>query len=435
MARDIAVVGLGYVGLIAAVGLADFGNRVVGTDIDRSKLQRLRNADPVLHEPGLREYLQRNLTAGRLRFTDVVEKAIAGAELVFLAVGTPALADGAADLSQVREAVRIVSRMCDRYRVLVTKSTVPVGTNRWIVNQLAAAAPPGCGVDVVSNPEFLREGKAIQDFFHPDKVVIGYDSEKARALLAEVYRPLYLLNTPFVWCSLETAELIKYAVNGFLATKITYINQIANLAEATGADVDTVATAMGMDRRISPLFLHPGPGYGGSCLPKDTRALVSTGEHYGVEMGVVRAVIRANLEQRARIVAKLEKLMGDLRGRVIAVLGLAFKAGTDDARESPSIQIIEGLCDKGCTVRAHDPMATESFKRFLSDGIGFAEDSFEAVRGANAVVFCTDWNEYRNIDLGRMKQLMAGDCIVDARNVLDTEAARSAGFRYMGVGR
>jgi UDPglucose 6-dehydrogenase len=434
MSTRIAVIGTGYVGLISAVGLADFGNIVVGADIDETKIRRLQSGEPVLYEPGLAEYLRKNLDSGRLSFASDVGEAVRSSAVVFNTVGTPPLADGEVDLSQVYSAVDIIGQNLDSYKTIVTKSTVPVGTNRKIQQRLIQSVER-TQFDVVSNPEFLREGKAVQDFFHPDRIVIGCETEKARSVMSEIYRPLYLIERPFVWCSIETAELVKYASNAFLATKVTFINQIANLCEAVGADVHTVAKAIGMDGRIGSKFLHPGPGYGGSCLPKDTAALVKTGEHRGVEQSIVREVILANQRQASRIIAKLESALGPLREKNIAVLGLAYKAETDDVRDSPALRIIRELLEQGAGVQAHDPKAIENCRKLFPRGVGFGKDAFEAIRQADGLILATEWNEYRNIDLLKVKALMRGDCIVDARNLLDPERARAAGFRYQGVGR
>jgi UDPglucose 6-dehydrogenase len=434
MSGRIAVIGTGYVGLITAVGLADFGNSVFAADVDQDKIRRLREGQTVIYEPGLEEYLRRNLQAGRLDFTSEVAGAIRKADVVFNTVGTPPQPDGEVDLSQVYAVVDLIRDNLVGYKTIVTKSTVPVGTNRAIRQRLLAAGPAE-RFDVVSNPEFLREGRAIQDFFHPDRIVIGCEGERAQAVMADIYRPLFLIERPFIWCDPETAELIKYASNAFLAMKITFINQIANLCEAVGADVHTVAKAMGMDGRIGPKFLHPGPGYGGSCLPKDTAALVKIGERHQVEMSLVREVIQANQRQPARIVAKMEKELGPLAGRTIAVLGLAYKAQTDDVRDSPAIRLVQDLLGAGALIQAHDPQAMANFRLLYPREVQLCESEFEALRDADAAVLCTEWNEYRNIDLSRMKSQMRGRLIVDARNLLDPRKAREAGFSYQGIGR
>jgi UDPglucose 6-dehydrogenase len=434
MAKRISVIGTGYVGLVSSVGLADFGNYVTGVDINDSVVSQLNEGKPHIYEHGLTEYLARNLEAGRLSFSSDVAGSIRDAEIVFLAVGTPSTASGGADLSQIEAAVDTIASNLNGFKVVVTKSTVPVGTNRWIKNLLQQKTGDD-NYAVVSNPEFLREGKAVQDFFHPDRVVIGYEKERAREYMEDVYRALYLIQTPMVWCNLETAELIKYASNAFLATKITFINQMAHLAEAANADIHQIAKSMGMDGRISPKFLHPGPGYGGSCFPKDTKAIAATGDEYGVDMSLIKEVIRANDKQKTWIADKLAFLTRGLTGTVVAVLGLAFKAETDDVRESPSIAIVERLLERGATVQVHDPKAMENFRRIFGDRVEYLDSEFDAISGAHATVILTEWNEYRNLDLERTKKLMAGNVILDARNVLEPDRARALGFIYSGVGR
>lgn len=434
MAVDIAVIGTGYVGLVTGVGLADFGNRVTCVDIDEKKIELLRKGIPPIYEPGLDEYLKRNLKAGRLKFSTDIDTAIRENLVILIAVGTPPKEDGEADLSQVEAVAEAISRNLNGYKVVATKSTVPIGTNRWLKNFIAEKSGKD-DFDVVSNPEFLREGKAVYDFFHPDRVVIGYEREKAKEIMVEVYRSLYLIETPFVFCGLETAELIKYASNAFLATKITFINQIANLCEAVGADVHVVAKALGMDGRISPKFLHPGPGFGGSCFPKDTKALVKSAQKHGVRLSLIEEVIRANEAQKKRMVEKVEKLLGNVEGKTVAVLGLAFKAETDDIRESPSIVIVNELLKKGAKVKAHDPKAIENAKKVFKDSVEYFSDEYKAVEKADAIVIVTEWNEYRNLDLEKVKHLMKGNVIVDTRNVLDPAKAKALGFKYEGVGR
>ena len=460
MAKKITVLGTGYVGLVSSVGLADFGNNVTGVDLRSDIVDTLNSGKSTIYEIGLEEYLQRDLESGRLGFTVDGDTAIAESDIVFFAVGTPPAADGHADLSQVEAAARQVARNLNDYKVVVTKSTVPVGTNRRIQTIIAETSgkTPGEHFSVVSNPEFLREGKAVQDFFHPDRVVIGYEDDRAREYMEDIYRALYLIQTPFVWCNLETAELIKYASNAFLATKITFINQMANLAEAAGADIHQIAKSMGMDGRISPKFLHPGPGYGGSCFPKDTKAVAATGDKLGVDMSVIKAVIAANSEQKVITAGKLVRLMGGSpTGKTVAVLGLAFKAETDDVRESPAIDIVQELLREGATVRTFDPEAMDNFKSaVVGDGpfggnlnsdlqekiaaaaaerLHYCGDEFEALQGADAVIIVTEWNVFRNLDLDRAATVMSGRLIFDARNVLDPDQAREKGFTYAGVGR
>lgn len=435
MALKIAVLGTGYVGLVSAVGLADFGNTVTGVDIDRNKVEKLNSGVSTIYEIGIEEYLRRNLKAERLSFTSDIGTAIRESDIIFIAVGTPENDNGSADLSQVKAVLKSIAENLNGYKIVVTKSTVPVGTNRYIRDELKRQSG-STDFDVVSNPEFLREGRAVQDFFHPDRIVVGYESERVRKYIEEIFRPLYLIQTPFVWCNLETAELTKYASNAFLATKITFINQMANLAEEVGADIHTVAKTMGMDGRISPKFLHPGPGYGGSCFPKDTKAIASTGEQYKVDMSLIREVIRANEDQKLRMVTKLQKLFdGSLQGRIIVLLGVAFKAETDDIRESPSIAIGEKLLEQGAVVRVHDPKALENFRKLFGSAVEYYEDVFEALQDADGFMICTEWNEYRNLDLDRIKLVMKGKKVLDARNVLDWKAVVRAGFTYDGVGR
>jgi UDPglucose 6-dehydrogenase len=356
MPYKITVLGTGYVGLVCGVGLADFGNQVICTDIDGDKIDLLNKGFIPIYEPGLEEYLLRNCKEKRLTFEKDVDRAIQNSDIIFIAVGTPSKDDGDVDLTFLQEAVKTIAKKSTNPKTVVTKSTVPVGTNRWIEETLKEQNP-SIYFSVVSNPEFLREGKAVYDFFHPDKIVIGTDDQKAKETMQEIYRPLYLLNTPFIFCNFETAELIKYANNAFLATKITFINQIANLCDEIGADVNVIAEAMGMDGRISPKFLHPGPGFGGSCFPKDTRALIKIGEHYHTDMSLVREVVKINENQRRRMINKLERLLGSLRGKRICALGVSFKAETDDIRESPAVDIIKILLQKDVQVNLHDPQA------------------------------------------------------------------------------
>ena len=430
---NITVIGTGYVGLVAAVGLADFGNRVIGADIRHDKIAALKEGRSPIFEPGIDEYLKRNLNARRLDFTADTAAAVRDADVVLLAVGTPSNGDGSADLSALEQAADTVARNARGYTVMVTKSTVPVGTNRRLQQRIAVSTP-SAEIDVVSNPEFLREGRAVQDFFHPDRTVIGTESERARRVMRTIYRSLNLISVPFVWCSLETAELAKYAANAFLAAKITFINQLANLADALGADIHTVARTMGMDGRISGKFLHPGPGYGGSCFPKDTRALARAADEAGVEMSIVKSVIQGNIDQQSLVVRRITEMLGDLRGRTLAVLGLAFKSGTDDIRESPSIAVIEKLIEAGARVAAHDPRAAENFRRIFPS-VHIAATPYRAAESADALLLLTDWNEYRSLDLKALADAMAGKIILDTRNLLDPDAALDYGFIYRGHGR
>jgi len=434
MSKRIAVIGTGYVGLVTGVGLADFGNKVICVDIDKAKINMLNHGQIPIYEPGLKELLDKNVREGRLSFSTDIANAIQKSEVVFIGVGTPSKKNGEADLSYVESVIDSIAKNLNDYKVVVTKSTVPIGTNRWIKEKIIEKSGK-TNFDIISNPEFLREGKAVYDFFHPDRVVIGYESEKAKEIMKDVYRSLYLIETPFVFCNLETAELIKYASNAFLATKITFINQIANLCEAVGADVHVVAKAMGMDGRISPKFLHPGPGYGGSCFPKDTKALAQIGKKHGVEMSLVEEVIKANEQQKKRMVTKLEKMLGDLKGKTIGILGLAFKAETDDMRESPAIVIINELLKKGAKIKAHDPQAEENARKIFGDSIEYYDNEYKVLKDIDALVILTEWNQYRGLDLEIVKKLMKGKTVLDTRNLLNKEEAMKLEFNYEGVGR
>jgi len=434
MSKKIAVVGTGYVGLIAAIGFADFGNEVIGVDIDKEKIDNLNNGISPIYEQGIYDYLGRNLKSKRLRFSSDIGLSIRESEVIFIGVGTPPKDNGEADLSFVENVVKEICKNLNGYKVIVTKSTVPIGTNRWIKDYIKKETNSD-NFDVVSNPEFLREGKAIIDFFHPDRVVIGYETEKSKEIIKDIYRPLYLIETPFVWCNYETAELIKYANNAFLATKITFINQIANLSEAIGADVIQVAKAMGMDGRISPKFLHAGAGYGGSCFPKDTKSLVKIGEKHNVNMSLVREVIHSNELQKNRMVEKLRRVAGDLNNKCIAVLGLAFKPETDDMRESPAISIINELIKSNSNIKVHDPKAMDNAKKIFGDKIIYCDNELEAVKNADALILVTDWNEYRSLSLNTVGTLMKNKIILDTKNMLQPAKVKELGFTYEGVGR
>jgi UDPglucose 6-dehydrogenase len=434
MSKKITIIGTGYVGLIAAIGFADFGNEVIGVDLDKEKIDNLNKGISPIYEQGIYDYLERNLKSKRLSFSTDIGTSIRDSEIIFIAVGTPPKDNGEADLSQIESVVKEICNNLNEYKVIVTKSTVPVGTNRWIKNYIKKETASS-NFDVVSNPEFLREGKAIIDFFHPDRVVVGYESERAKDMIKDIYRSLYLIETPFVWCNYETAELIKYTNNAFLATKITFINQIANLSEAIGADVNQVAKAVGMDGRINSKFLHAGPGYGGSCFPKDTRALVQIGAKYKVNMSLVKEVINSNELQKDRMVEKLKNNIGNLNNKCIAVLGLAFKSETDDIRESPAISIINVLIKNNAKVKVHDPKAIENTKKIFGEKIEYCNSELAAIKDADALILVTDWNEYRNINLEIAANIMKNKVIIDTRNILNAERAKELGFIYEGVGR
>ena len=430
----IAVIGSGYVGLVTGACFAEFGDDVTCVDVDAEKVARLSRGETTIYEPGLDQLVKKNLQAGRLRFTTDIGSATEQSLVVFLAVGTPPKADGAADLTYIEGAAREISEHLDSYKVIATKSTVPVGTGRRLASLIREHLPKPLEFSVVSNPEFLREGAAISDFMRPDRVVIGGDDQQAIAIMRDLYRPLYLIETPFVITSLEGAELIKYAANAFLATKISFVNEIANLCEKVGCDVHEVARAIGMDRRIGAKFLHPGPGFGGSCFPKDTRALAAIGREFSSPMRIVDAVIEVNEQQRLSMVPKIETLAGGLQGKRIAVLGLAFKPETDDMRDAPSVEIIRGLILRGATVSAYDPVARQEAQKILPE-IEFAEDEYVAAAGADVLVFMTEWNQFRALDMERIRSLMRVPRIADLRNIYEPADMRNLGFEYVGVGR
>ncbi|HOR42189.1 MAG TPA: UDP-glucose/GDP-mannose dehydrogenase family protein [Atribacterota bacterium] len=446
---QIAIIGTGYVGLVTGTCLADFGLQVTCVDKDDNKIKLLNSGRVPIYEPGLENLIYKNVSAGRLSFSANLKQAVQQSQVIFIAVGTPSNDDGSADLCQVEEVAAEIGRYLNDYKVIVNKCTVPIGTARKIkeivekshCENSCCLEPLSSGsktfsFDIISNPEFLREGSAVFDFTHPDKIVIGYESEKARKIMQEIYRPLYLLDSPFLLTTLETAEMIKYACNAFLATKITFINEIANLCDLVGADVHQVAKGMGMDGRISPKFLHPGPGYGGSCFPKDTRALNATARKYDYDFKLLHAVIDANLQQRQIAVEKIEKAVGTgtLKDKTIAVLGLAFKQNTDDIRESPALDIIKILLQKGAKIRCYDPMAMENTRKLFPE-LFYGQDEYETVRGSDALVILTEWNQFRNLNLTRIKKLLKEPIIVDMRNLYDPEKVKKLGFRYTGIGR
>jgi UDPglucose 6-dehydrogenase len=431
---QIAVIGTGYVGLVTGACFAEFGTSVTCVDVDEEKIARLNEGHIPIYEPGLEQLVSKNKAAGRLNFTTDIGAAVEQSLVIILAVGTPPKDDGSADLSFIEAAALDVARHMNGYKVIVTKSTVPVGTGERL-RRLIREQQQKFDFGIVSNPEFLREGAAIEDFMRPDRVVIGSRDEAAVAIMRDLYRPLYLIETPVVITSLEAAELTKYAANAFLATKISFINEIANLCDRIGCDVHDVARAMGMDNRIGRYFLHPGPGYGGSCFPKDTTALVSVAKEYGAESRIVEAVVEVNHAQRTRMVEKIERLMGgDIEDRQVAVLGLSFKPKTDDMREAPSIEIIRALVERGARVRAYDPVATEQAKKVLTE-VEYASDEYEAASGADVLVFMTEWNEFRALDMQKIKSLMRTPRIADLRNIYEPQRMREFGFDYVGVGR
>ena len=430
----IAVIGSGYVGLVTGACFAEFGVDVTCVDTDAEKITRLTQGQTTIYEPGLDQLLNRNLQAGRLSFTTDTESAIKESLVIFLAVGTPPKDDGSADLKYIDEAARSIAASMNDYKVVVTKSTVPVGTGAHLATLIREHQPTPVQFGIVSNPEFLREGAAISDFMRPDRVVIGSADARAIEVMRDLYRPLYLIETPFVITSVEGAELIKYAANAFLATKISFINEIANLCEKIGCDVHEVARAIGMDRRIGAKFLHPGPGFGGSCFPKDARALSSIAKQYSCETRIVDAVVEVNQLQRQSMVPKIEKLAGGLEGKRVAVLGLAFKPETDDIREAPALDIIRGLIDRGATVSAYDPVANSAVQKLLPQ-IEYASDEYAAASDAEVLVFVTEWNQFRALDMERIRGLMKTPRIADLRNIYEPADMRELGFEYVGVGR
>ncbi|PYM04501.1 MAG: UDP-glucose 6-dehydrogenase [Candidatus Rokuibacteriota bacterium] len=430
------VVGTGYVGLVTGACLADFGNQVVCVDRDAERIARTQNLEIPFFEPGLPELVRRNVGEGRLSFSSDIVAALKGAKVAFITVGTPPRRDGSADTRAIFEVAKIVAKQLDGYQLVVQKSTAPVGTAREVMRVMRTHAPRGAEFDVASNPEFLREGAAIETFMRPDRVVIGAETKRAAEILKKIYDPLFLTETPMVVTTLETAELIKYAANCFLATKISFINEIANLCEGLGADVRVVAKGVGMDRRIGSKFLHAGPGYGGSCFPKDTYALVSMAKGTGEHAGIVAAVIAANERQAERMVDKIQKAVGRRRGARIAVLGLAFKPNTDDVREAPALRIIAGLKRRGLSITAFDPVAADAASRLpeMKD-VAIAADLYDAARGADALVIVTEWNEFRNLNLAHLKQVMRRPVLCDLRNIYDPDEVEAAGLSYVGVGR
>ena len=430
----IAVIGTGYVGLVTGACFAEFGVDVICVDVDAEKIERLEAGIMPIYEPGLEQIVTKNVQAGRLRFTTDVKTAVEQALVIFLAVGTPPLEDGSPDLSFVEAAAKSVAEHMNGYKVIVTKSTVPIGTGEHIRTLIREHQKRELAFGIVSNPEFLREGAAINDFMRPDRVVIGSGDQEAIAIMRDLYRPLYLIEAPVVITSLEAAELTKYAANAFLATKISFINEVANLCEKIGCDVHDVARAMGMDKRIGSKFLHPGPGFGGSCFPKDTRALASVARQFGSDSLMVDAVIEVNRRQRSAMLPKIEKLVGPLSGKTIAVLGLAFKPETNDIREAPAQEIIRGLLERGAKVRAFDPVAMSETAKVISE-IDYAEDEYEAVKDADALVIVTEWNQFRALDMRRIRDLMRSPRIADLRNIYEPEDLRELGFDYVGVGR
>jgi len=431
----ICMIGTGYVGLVTGCGLAEFGMKVTCVDKIADKIETLNRGNIPIYEPGLKDLVGKNVKEGRLSFSTNIQEAIRKSLVVFLAVGTPSDNDGSADLSHLFGAVEEIASNLDGYKLIAIKSTVPVGTARK-VGEIISEQVAGADFDVVSNPEFLREGSAVEDFLHPDRVVIGTNSEKAAAIMRDIYSPLYLIETPFVITNNESAEMIKYASNTFLAAKISYINEIANICELVGADVHVVARAMGLDGRISKKFLHPGPGFGGSCFPKDSRALYHLAKTCQYDPLLIKSVIDVNEGQKQRMVQKVKDMLGEtLKGKIIGLLGVSFKPNTDDIRESPALFVIRSLLKEGAGVRVFDPAAIGEAQKIFKDTIAYTENAYEAAEGADALVLMTEWNQFRGLDLDELKKRMNSPVFVDTRNVYDPAKMKKAGFRYEGVGR
>lgn len=437
----IAMIGSGYVGLVSGACFSDFGFEVTCVDNDAELIKQLQAGKPHIFEAGLEDMMQKNIYYKRLSFTDNLGEAVRNSDLIFIAVGTPSGEDGSADLSSVYEVAKEIGRSINGYKVVINKSTVPVGTGqkiKKIIKDEIQKRGEDIDFDVVSNPEFLRQGTGVYDFTHTDRVVIGAESEKAIELMKEAYRVLYLNETPFLIVDIETAELVKYASNAFLATKISFVNELSELCEKVGANIQQVSKGMGMDGRIGEKFLHAGPGYGGSCFPKDTRALYYTAELHGVELGVVKAGILANERQKDRMSEKIIDKMGGVENKKIAFLGLAFKNNTDDDRGSPAVHIIRELYRAGALIKAYDPQAVPKAKKTLENAgieIEYAKDEYQAAEGADALVIATEWNQFRSLDLNRIKEILAGNYFFDLRNIYPPEAMRERGFEYHSVGR
>ena len=431
---NICVTGTGYVGLVTGACLADFGNVVRCVDIDEAKIASLKDCQVPFYEPGLQEIVRRNVEGGRLSFSTDIKWGIESSTVIFVAVGTPMTGEGHADLSYIEMVARSVGEHLNDYKVVVLKSTVPAGTCDLVERIIREKSNAGHRFDVVSNPEFLREGSAVEDFRKPSRIVLGGSADSAFEVMMEIYRPLILEDTPVVKTDVKTSEMIKYASNAFLAAKISFINEVANLCEEVGADVTVVARAMGLDDRIGPKFLRAGAGYGGSCFPKDTKALVKTAERAGYDMKIIKSVIAVNEAQRDRMVHKIERAVGGVRGKTVAILGLAFKPDTDDLRDAPAVDIARSLVEKGAVVKAYDPAAMDQAKPLIKDVI-FSSDVFDAVKGADVAVFVTEWNEFRDLDLEKVRRRMRAPVIVDCRNIYEPSRMHELGFRYSSVGR
>ncbi|MBN1894690.1 UDP-glucose/GDP-mannose dehydrogenase family protein [bacterium] len=430
----ICVVGTGYVGLVTGTCFSEFGVDVTCVDSDASKIEILKAGGVPIYEPGLDALIRRNVREGRLSFTTDLKTAVERALVIFIAVGTPPRPDGSADLQFVEQAARAIAEAMNGYKVIVNKSTVPVGTGKRVRDIIRASQKRKQPFSVVSNPEFLREGSAIEDFMRPDRVVIGSEDAEAVAILRDLYAPLYLIETPIVCTDLESAELIKYASNAFLAVKISFINEIASVCDRVGADVHAVAKGMGLDRRIGPKFLHAGPGFGGSCFPKDTSALVDLSAREGYDFRIVKAAMQVNAIQRQAAFEKIRRVAGDLKGKTIGILGLSFKPNTDDMRDAPSVDVIRWIQEAGASVRAYDPAAMEEAGKVLKDVV-FCKDAYDAAAGSDVLVFMTEWNQFRNLDLDKLKHILKTPAMADLRNIYDPEKMKEMGFAYICMGR
>jgi UDPglucose 6-dehydrogenase len=431
----ICMIGTGYVGLVSGSCLADFGNQVRCVDIDAGRIEFLQGGGIPIYEPGLGDMVSRNVQSGRLSFSTNLAEAVADSDVVFIAVGTPSNTDGSTNLSYVFDASESVAKALSGRRVIVQKSTVPVGTTRQVASAIRKHAPAGVEIEMVANPEFLREGSAVEDFLRPNRVIIGVESEWGTEIMKRIYRPLYLIETPIVMTDLETAELIKYASNAFLATKISFINEIAAIAEHVGADIDGVARGMGLDGRIGRKFLHAGVGFGGSCLPKDVSSLAHLASSKGYKPELIRAVLKINAALPDRAVEKVVHLIGGVNGATVAVLGLSFKPNTDDLREAPAIKIIRRLVADGANVRVFDPVSMDGFEKTANVKVTRCKDPYHAAEGADAIVLVTEWNEFRELDLKRLKKTMKQAVFVDCRNVYKPDRMDAHGFRYASFGR
>ena len=431
---NIGVIGAWYVGLVTGTCFAEFGLNVTCVDMNEGKVNLLQKGIVPFYEPGLEELMRKNINEGRLQFSGNTADTIRKSEVIFIAVGTPSLEDGSADLSYVDSVAKTIAENLQNYKVIVTKSTVPVGTGERI-RDIIKNINSNCEFDIVSNPEFLREGSAVEDFMRPDRIVIGSASERASSIVRDLYRPLYIIETPFIMTDIETAEMIKYASNVFLAAKISFINEMANLCEKVGANVQVVAKAMGLDKRIGSKFLHAGPGFGGSCFPKDVRALMQIGESHGYDFKIARSVIEVNITQKNHMITKIEHALRGAGGKTLGVLGLAFKPNTNDIRESPAIHIIEGLLDIGASVRVYDPAAMDDAKAVLGNKVTYCNDAYDVANNADAIILVTEWNQFRNLQLDRLKGLLKHPVFIDLRNVYEPDRMRKNGFDYYSVGR